>query len=330
MFGYIVRRLFQGALVLLLISIATFALFFYGPSDPAKAMCPAQRCTQQRLDQITESLGLDAPVTSQYSDYMRGIFVGRDIGTGPEAKKCPAPCFGYSFKFSVPVWSYLKQRLPATVSIALGSAIIFLLIGTSVGVIAARNRGRPIDRLTVGSTLVLSAIPFYIVILLAFLIAQQQWRIFPTPEYVSPFHSPIGWVKGMLLAWVVFGIYNATSYARYSRGSMIDSLSEDYVRTARAKGLSERTVSLKHALRAAIVPIVTIFGLDLGAILAGSFIIEYILSIHGMGLAALDAIKTSDLPIVQATTLVAAFFIVIANLLTDIMYSIVDPRVRLG
>jgi peptide/nickel transport system permease protein len=330
MFGYIVRRLFQGALVLLLISMATFALFFYGPSDPAKAMCPAQHCTQDQLNGITKNLGLDKPITTQYSTYMKGIFVGRTIGTGTAAKDCSAPCFGYSFKFSVPVWGYLMQRFPATVSIAFGSAVIFLFLGLLVGVVAARNRGRPIDRVTVGSTLVLSAIPFYIVMLLAYLIVQQQWKIFPSPQYINPFHSPLGWVKGMLLAWIVFGIYNATSYARYSRGSMIDSLSEDYVRTARAKGLSERSVSLKHALRSAIVPIVTIFGLDIGAILGGSFFIEYILSIHGIGLASLDSIKTGDLPIVQATVLIATLFIVIANLLTDIAYSVVDPRVRLG
>jgi peptide/nickel transport system permease protein len=330
MFGYIVRRLLQGVLVLFLISIATFALFFYGPSDPAKAMCPESRCTPARLDTITASLGLNRPAVTQYTEYMKGIFTGRTIGSGAGGKACPAPCFGYSFKYSVPVYGYLKSRLPATISIAIGSAMIFLAVGVFVGVVAARNRGRPIDRFSVGSTLVLSAIPFYIVMLLAFLIVQQQWKVFPSPQYISPFHSPLGWVKGMLLAWVVFGIYNATSYARYSRGSMIDSLSEDYVRTARAKGLSERAVSLKHALRSAIVPVLTIFGLDIGAILGGSFIIEYILSIQGIGLAAFNSIKTGDLPIVQATVLIATVFIVLANLLTDIMYSVVDPRVRLG
>jgi peptide/nickel transport system permease protein len=330
MFGYIVRRLLQGILVLFVISIATFALFFYGPSDPAKAMCPESRCTPQRLAAITTNLQLDRPVLAQYSEYMTGIFTGREIGTGPGAQDCPAPCFGYSFKFSVPVWGYLKSRFPATLSIAFGSAVIFLIVGLSVGVIAARNRGRPIDRLTVGSTLILSAIPFYIVMLLAFLIAQQQWRIFPAPEYVSPFHSPLGWVKGMLLAWVVYGIYNATSYARYSRGSMIESMSEDYVRTARAKGLSERSVTLKHALRSAIAPVLTIFGLDVGFLLAGSFFVEYILSIQGIGLASLSAIQTSDLPLIQATVLLGAALIVLANIVTDVLYSVVDPRVRLG
>jgi peptide/nickel transport system permease protein len=330
MFGYIVRRLAQAVLVLFVISVSTFALFFYGPSNPAEAMCPATRCTPERLATITTTLGLDRPVVKQYTDYMTGIFTGRKIGTGKDAANCPAPCFGYSFKFSVPVWGYLKSRFPATLSIAFGSAVIFLFLGVAVGVVAARNRGRPIDRITVGSTLVLSAIPFYIVVLLAFLICQQQWRIFPTPQYVSPFHSPLGWVKGMLLAWVVYGIYNATSYARYSRGSMIDSLSEDYVRTARAKGLSERSVSLKHALRSAIAPVLTIFGLDVGFLLAGSFFVEFILSIQGIGYASLQAIQTSDLPLVQATVLIGAAFIVLGNIVTDVLYSVFDPRVRLG
>ncbi len=330
MIGYVVRRLMQGLLVLFVISVATFALFFYGPSDPAKAMCPESRCTPARLEAIRTNLQLGRPALTQYTEYMTGIFTGRTIGTGPAAQKCPAPCFGYSFKFSVPVWGYLKSRFPATLSIAFGSAVIFLLVGVAVGVVAARNRGRPIDRLTVGSTLVLSAVPFYIVLLLAFLIAQQQWKLFPTPQYISPFQSPVGWFKGMLLAWIVYGIYNATAYARYSRGSMIESLSEDYVRTARAKGLSERSVTLKHALRSAIAPVLTIFGLDVGFLLAGSFFVEYILSIQGIGLASLSAITTSDLPLIQATVLIGAAFIVFGNIVTDVLYSVVDPRVRLG
>jgi peptide/nickel transport system permease protein len=330
LFGYIVRRIAQGILVLFLISVATFALFHFGPENPAEAMCPAQRCTATRLDAITKNLGLDQPAVTQYSEYMKGIFTGRTIGSGQGAKACPAPCFGYSFKFSVPVYGYLKTRLPATLSIALGSAVIFLILGVAIGVVAARNRGRPFDRFTVGSTLVVSAIPLYIVVLLSLLIVQQRWKLFPNPQYVSPFHSPWGWVKGMLLAWVVFGVYNATAYARYSRGSMIDSLGEDYVRTARAKGLSERTVSLKHALRSAIAPVLTIFGLDVGGLLAGSFFIEYILSIQGIGLASLESIRTGDLPIIQATVLIGTLFIVVANLLTDVAYSVVDPRVRLG
>lgn len=330
MFGYIVRRLFQGVLVLFVISAATFALFFYGPSDPARALCPETRCTPERLAGITQNLGLDRPVVTQYTEYMTGIFTGRDIGEGAAASKCPAPCFGYSYKFSVPVWGYLKSRFPATLSIAIGSSVIFLFLGLLVGVMAARNRGQTLDRVTVGSTLVLSAVPFYIVVLLSLLIVQQQWKIFPNPEYVSPFSSPGGWFKGMLMAWVVFGVYNATAYARYSRGSMIESLSEDYVRTARAKGLSERSVSLKHALRSAIVPIVTIFGLDFAGLLGGTIFIEFILSIQGIGLAALSSIKTSDLPIIQAVVLIGCAFIVLGNIITDVVYSIVDPRVRLG
>jgi peptide/nickel transport system permease protein len=177
---------------------------------------------------------------------------------------------------------------------------------------------------------VLSAVPFYIVVLLSLLILQQQLKLFPTPKYVSPFHDPFGWVKGMLMAWVIFGIWNATAYARYSRGSMIDSLSEDYVRTARAKGLSERAVSLKHALRSAIVPIVTIFGLDFAGLLGGTIFLEYILNIQGIGLAGLTSIQSSDLPIIQAVVLIGCVFIVLGNIVTDVVYSIVDPRVRLG
>jgi peptide/nickel transport system permease protein len=181
----------------------------------------------------------------------------------------------------------------------------------------------------VGASLVVNAIPYYLFALVAYLLLISQWGIFPDSGYVSPFQSPLGWVKGMLLAWIVIGITSSTTYARFSRGSMIDSLNEDYVRTARAKGLSDRRVTFKHALRAAIVPVVTIFGLEFAYLLAGTIFTERIFSIQGIGLTALDAINTKDLPVISATVLIAAAFIVTANLVVDIIYSVIDPRVRL-
>jgi peptide/nickel transport system permease protein len=329
-FGYVTRRVVSGLLVLWVTSISIFALFFYGPADPALAYCPETHCTPQRLDQIRESLGLDHPVVEQYAGYMKGIFVGNDLQAGAITIKCPAPCLGVSFKLRVDVTELLWSRFPATLSIALGGAALFLTLGVGLGIMAARARGTPFDKVIVGASLVINALPFYLLALLAWLMLISYWGIFPDSGYFSPFQDgPVAWIKGMLLAWLVLGISSSTDYARFSRGSMIEALNEDFVRTARAKGLSERRTVVRHALRAAIVPVVTIFGLDLAGLLAGTIFLERIFDIQGIGITALQAINTKDLPIISATVLFAAFLIVVANLLVDILYSVIDPRVRL-
>jgi peptide/nickel transport system permease protein len=318
-------------LVLLVISVAVFALFFYGPSDPALAYCPETRCTPQRLDNIRTSLGLDRPVVEQYGDYMRGIVAGNDFQAGEISIKCDAPCLGVSFKLRVNVTDYLWSKFPATLSIALGASVIMLLVGVSSGIFAARRRGTVADKGIVGVSLFVNAMPYYLLALLAYLLLISQWGIFPESGYFPILEDgPVAWVKGLMLAWLVLGISSSTQYARFSRGSMIESMNEDYVRTARAKGLSERRVTMRHALRAAIVPVVTIFGLEFAYLLAGTIFTERIFDIQGIGLTGLQAIGTKDLPVIAATVLLSSAFIVVANILVDIIYSVIDPRVRLS
>jgi peptide/nickel transport system permease protein len=330
MFGYIIRRLISAAMVLIAVSMMVFALFFYGPSDPALAYCPENRCTPERLERISERLGLDEPVAQQYAEYMAGIFVGREIPLGNVNLPCDAPCLGYSFKFNVNVFDYLAERVPASVSLATGAAVIFLFVGLAVGIFAARRRGQTADKTVVGISLIMTAIPYYLVALLAYLYLVSEWGIFSDTGYFSPLDEGVlTWMNGLLLPWLVLGLVQSNFYSRYSRGSMIEALNEDFVRTARAKGLPERRVTFKHALRAAIVPVVTIFGLDFAALLAGTVFTEQIFSIEGIGKAALDSIGQQDLPIISATVLIAATFIVLSNIIVDIVYSLIDPRVRL-
>jgi peptide/nickel transport system permease protein len=331
MFGYVVRRVISGLLVLIVISMAVFALFFYGPSDPALAYCPETRCTPQRLDNIRTSLKLDRPVVEQYADYMKGIVAGNDFQAGSISIKCGAPCLGVSFKLRVNVTDYLLSKFPATLSIALGGSVIMLTIGISSGIFAARRRGTVADKGIVGISLVVNAIPYYLLALLAYLLLISQWGIFPESGYHPILKDgPVAWAKGLLLAWLVIGISSSTQYARFSRGSMIESMNEDYVRTARAKGLSDRRVTMRHALRAAIVPVVTIFGLEFAYLLAGTIFTEKIFDIQGIGLTGLQAIGTKDLPVIAATVLIGSAFIVVANIVVDIIYSVIDPRVRLS
>jgi peptide/nickel transport system permease protein len=331
MFGYIVRRLIAGILVLIAVSMMVFALFFYGPSDPALAYCPESRCTPARLEQIRHNLGLDRPAPQQYVEYMSGLVKGRHIESGGISIDCNWPCLGVSFKYRVSVFDYLWARFPATLAVAVGGAVCFLTIGVSSGIFAARRRGTVADKAIVSTSLFINAIPYYLLALLGYLYLVQGFGLFPETGYYSPIeYGPAKFIGGLLLPWLLLGISYSTQYARFSRGAMVDSLNEDFVRTARAKGLVERTIVRRHALRAAVVPVVTIFGLDFAVLLTGTLFTEKIFGIQGMGLAGLEAVYRSDLPMIAAYTLISAAFIVFANIVVDILYSVIDPRVRLA
>jgi peptide/nickel transport system permease protein len=335
MFAYIVKRVLAGIVVVFLVSAAVFLLFWYGPSAPAKPLCDRDtnnRCTDARLAVYTETLGYNNPVYSEYGKYVKGVFVGRDIKIGPTTYNCPAPCLGYSARTKVPVWGEMKVRLPATLSVAVGGASLYLLFGVPIGVAAARRRGSVTDKALVSSFLVLSSIPYYLFALLAwlYLTVIYQIPVFGETGYFAITDNPAKWFQGLFLAWVALGIFGCTQYTRYSRGAMVEALSEDYIRTAKAKGLPPRTVVYKHALRAALVPIVTIFGIDFGTLLAGTIFTERIFEIDGIGFWSLQAVYAKDLPVVSATALFAAVVLIISNLLVDVIYSVLDPRVRLS
>ena len=307
-----------------------FAIFFYGPNDPAVAYCPESRCTPQRLENIRHNLGLDRPAPQQYVEYMSGLVKSRHIESGGISIDCKWPCLGVSFKYRVSVFDYLWERFPATLSVAIGGAIFFLTIGLSSGIFAARRRGTTPDKAIVSTSLFINAIPYYLLALLAYLYLVQGLGVFPETGYYSPFtEGPLKFVSGLLLPWLMLGIAYSTQYARFSRGAMVDALNEDFVRTARAKGLTERVVVRRHALRAAVVPVVTIFGLDFAGLLTGTIFVERIFGIQGLGLAGLDAERRVDLPMVSACVLIASALIVLANITVDILYSVIDPRVRL-
>ena len=330
MFGYVLRRLIAGVMVLIVVSMGVFALFFYGPNDPAYQYCPETRCTPARLEAIHHSMGLDRSPVVQYGEYMGGLLHSRTVTAGSLSQECSWPCLGVSFKYRVNVRDYLMERVPATLSVALGGAICFLVLGVGTGIIAARKRGTTTDKAIISSSLFVDAVPSYLLYLLAYLYLVQRFHMFPDTGYHSPFQEgPIEFAGGLLLPWLVIGIASASYYARFSRGSMIEVMGEDYVRTARAKGVSEGLIIGRHALRAAIVPIVTIFGLDFAGLLSGTIYVEKIFGIQGLGLAGLDAERRVDLPMVSASVLIAAALIVFANIVVDILYSVIDPRVRL-
>jgi peptide/nickel transport system permease protein len=229
------------------------------------------------------------------------------------------------------VWEDLKQKYPATLVLAVGGATIYLTLGVFLGAMAARWRGTSADRLLVGGTLIVSSIPFYVVALLAWIYLSLQLKIFPNTGYYPITENPAKTVSYMMLPWLVIGLTNCTSYARFTRGQMVETLSEDYIRTAQSKGVRTNKVLFQHALRAAIVPVITIFGLDFATLLGGTIFTEQIFSIDGIGHWGLQALHDPiDINVISATVLVAAVLIVIANLVVDIAYSFLDPRVSVG
>ncbi|WP_432949131.1 ABC transporter permease [Kribbella sp. CA-253562] len=328
---YFVARRFVSALSVVLVTlIATFTLFFVAPTDPAASICGERNCTQERYNEIKENLHLDKPKVQQFAEYTAGIFVGRTFETSGAVQECKAPCLGFSFKNDRPVTEMLKTRLPVTVSLVAGYAVLVLTIGVFVGSMAAKRRGTMGDRVLMSSTLILSSVPYYIVALMISLYLTILYPILPRGGYTPLSDNPGKWFLGFLTPWLVIGIYNCTQYARYSRGSMVETLSEDYIRTARAKGLSDRKVTYKHALRSGLIPVITIFGLDVAGSLAGAIFTERIFDLPGLGNLVLESLQNYDLPVIMGTVLLASVILVAMNFLVDVAYSLIDPRVRLS
>ena len=338
MAGFIVRRLLTAFLVVVLTSMFVFVLFFKGLGDaPANQACERAlkgRCTSEAREVFAERMDLRKPLTENYKNFVVGIFKGREIslGSSPQKYPCPAPCLGISIgNGNALVTDELKDKYPATLTLAVGGAAIYLVLGVVLGSVAARRRGSALDRGMMASTLVISSIPFYLVALLSWIYLTQQAEVFPQTGYFPITDNPAKTAAGLLLPWLVIGLTNATQYARFSRGQMVDVLSEDYIRTASAKGLRSNRVVFKHGLRAAIVPVITIFGLDFATLLAGTVFTERIFGIDGIGNWSIQALRNPlDFSVISAAVLVSATLVVIANLIVDILYSFLDPRVTVS
>jgi peptide/nickel transport system permease protein len=329
MLRFILRRLLLAATTLIAVSVITFLLFFAVPTSPGQVMC-GKNCTPAAIEQVEQRLGLRDPLPTQYANFVKGIFVGRTYEAGDFSRRCDAPCLGYSFRTQEEVTDILARRVPVTLSIVLGAAVLWLLLGVSLGMISALRRGTAFDRIAIGFSLIGASLQVYFFGLILLLVFVYSTGWLDNPSYTPITENPLKWAEGLLLPWLTLGFLNSALYARLSRAQMLETLSEDFVRTARAKGLPKRTVYTRHALRAAITPIVTIAGLDLGANLGGTVITETIFGLQGLGRETVNAVNDLNLPIVLATVLLAAAFIVICNIVVDVLYAFIDPRVRLG
>jgi peptide/nickel transport system permease protein len=331
---FIVRRLIATVFLLIVVSMITFSIFFLLPrlaGQTTRGLASqyiGRNPTPAAVHAVEQQLGLDAPIPVQYGRFLRGIVLGEHFNSGTAKAYCPPPCFGYSFKTQQPVWPMMVSDMPVTISLAVGAAILWLVGGVVIGVVSALRRGTLFDRFSMGAALAGVSLPIFFTGLISLALFSYKWPIFPNVTYVGITTNPLLWARNLVLPWVTLAFLYAALYARLTRAGMLETMSEDYIRTARAKGLNERTVIVRHGLRAALTPIITIFGMDLGALLGGAVLTETTFSLHGLGQFTILAINNQDLPEILGVTMLAAFFIIIANLVVDILYAVVDPRVR--
>jgi len=318
--AYIVRRTLWAILLLLVVSFLTFVIFNVFPSADPAALRAGRNATPALIEQIRRNLGLNKPFYTQYWIYLKGLLEHFNLG--------------YSYYNTESVKSEVFSRLPATISVTVGGFVVWMLIGIPVGIISAIKPRSILDRIMMGGSLVAISAPVYFLGLVSlFLFAQGtgvlQWAG-AAGSYVPITQNPGTWFNSLILPWLTLAAAFAAFYARMTRGNLIEVMHEDYIRTARAKGLRESVVITKHGLRAALTPIVTMAGMDIGLLLGGAILTEIVFNIPGIGRYAYDAIVNSDLPAIQGTVLFGAFFIVFANLVVDILYAFLDPRVTYG
>ncbi len=328
MLGYLARRLVAMVVTLIALSMIVFLIFNALPADPARLTC-GKSCSPQVVEANRHRLGLDKPLVQQYGDFAKGIVAGRTYGTGQASFDCPVPCLGYSFRKGDNVTHLLWTRFPVTAQLALGAFVLWIILGVSVGIMGALKRGKWQDRAIMAVAMVGYSFPSFFIGLLLVFFVQIKWGVIGFGGYVPLVDDPLGWLSGFALPWIALALLYAALYARLTRNQMLETLGEDYIRTARAKGLRERVVIGRHGLRACLTPIVTAAGLDLAGLLGGAIITEQVFGLPGIGRLAVDSVTDADLPVITGTVLVAATFVILANLVVDMAYAVIDPRVRL-
>lgn len=325
---YAAARLGGMVLVLLIVAFCTFIVFYLAPSDPALMAC-GKPCTPENLALAREFMGYDEPWWQQFLTFLGGIFAGRTFGSGATAIHCDAPCFGYSFRQNADVLEMIGERLPVTFSLAIGAAILWVGAGVAIGVYAALRQGSWFDRIALGGSVIGVSAPVYLVGLLGILVLGFQLDVVPVGNYTEFSEDPVRWAWGLVLPWCVLAFAHGAYYVKLSRTQMLETMSEDFIRTARAKGVPEAQVVRKHALRNVLLPVVTLTGIQFGSLLGGAVITERVFSLPGLGGLLIDAVHGRDLPTLLGCTLFAGFLVVAANAVVDLSYGVLDPRARL-
>ncbi|MGI8882260.1 MAG: ABC transporter permease [Jatrophihabitans sp.] len=329
-----IRRLIGSVIVIWVVSVVTFAIFQLSPSlshtSPVyyyvgKVPFPPGSL---QLKLLEHRFGFDKPIPAQYWDWLHGILFGRTVTDGTSSPiHCGAPCLGYSFRLNTAVDTLIGQALPVSLGLAAGAAFLWLLGGVTVGTLSGLRPGSLVDRAGMTMALVAVSLPIFFTGPLLLLVFEYKLKWLANLSYVGITNNPFQWFKSLLLPWIALAFLFAALYARLTRANVMETMGEDYVRTARAKGLPRRTVVVKHGLRAALTPIATIFGIDLGTLIGTTVITEQVFNLRGLGWLSVQSIRQQDLPVIMGVTIVAALALVFANLIVDILYAVIDPRV---
>jgi peptide/nickel transport system permease protein len=315
MLRFAVRRLVGMVIVLFVVSILVFIIFNVIPNSPPAQRLAGKNATPVLVKSIEEEWGFDEPLPVQYVTMMKNVFTGELTSYSPR----------------IPVNEGIEEGIPATFSLSIGAGIIWLSFGLLLGYLAATRAGGWLDRALTGIAIAGISIPVFLLAPVLIYFLTYKLEIFPNSGYVKLTDDPWEWFTHLILPWFTLAVLSIGFYSRVLRSNMLDVMNEDYVRTARAKGLSERQVMTRHVLRNSLIPIITLFGLDFGATIAGTAIItEVLYGIQGVGYYAAQAITNLELPPIMGVTLYGAFFVVFINTLVDIAYAYLDPRVRLG
>ncbi|HEY5230299.1 MAG TPA: ABC transporter permease [Galbitalea sp.] len=337
MIRFIAVRLLGAVIVLFIVSVVTFLIFQLAPllshTNPVYyyiGKVPFKPGSPQ-LAALTHRFGFDLPLYAQYWHYLSGILFGQSITDGVTTPiPCPAPCFGYSFRENDLVSDMILQAAPTSISLCVGAAVLWLFGGVLVGTLSGLRPRSWIDRVGMGGSLTAVSLPIFFTGPLLLLLFEYTLGWLPDVSYVPITQDPLQWLKSMILPWICLSFLFAALYARLTRSNMLETMNEDFVRTARAKGLPPRTVVIKHGLRAALTPIVTIFGIDLGTLIGSTVITETVFNLRGLGYIDLHAIQQQDFPVILGVTVVAALALVAANVIVDILYAVIDPRVTVS
>lgn len=324
MFRYLIRRLLWAILLFIVITFVTFVIFFIAPSDPARANCGGEQAKPQCLKLAHEKLGLDQPVPVQYAKFLKRLVVDHSLGT--------------SYATGQSVNDAIKEAAPVTASLVFGGAVLWMIIALTVGIFSALRPRSVIDRIAMVFVLIgVSAHPVWIGLIFSYLFG-YRWHITPIANYANFFGAPADsglpggpwqWFYHMILPWCTFAILFAALYVRMIRANVMETMNEDFVRTARAKGAAERRVLHSHVLRNALLPVVTMLGMDIGIALGGAIFTETVYQLPGLGRTALIAIQSNDLAVVQGVVVFATMAIIVFNLIVDLLYAWIDPRIRL-
>ena len=317
--GFLIRRILTGIVVVWLVATGAFFLFFARPVATVARQLAGHAATPQVINQVISNLGLNQPILVQYWHFIDGLLHGN---------------LGYSYFNQEAVTTMLKQDLPPTNSLVIGGVILWLVAGLTVGIISATRARSLFDRASSVAVLIGLSMPVFVIgellILVVFVPLNKHGITWIQTGYSGISNGFLTWMGHMILPWIALAAVQAAVYTRLMRGQLLDTMGEDYIRTARAKGLSERRVTFKHGVRSALTPVVSQLGVDMGQLLGGVVVVEAVFGLGGLGQVSVQAIDTDNLPVIIGFVIFAAAFVVVANIIVDLLYSVLDPRVRIS